>query len=77
MPGPQGGMPGPQGGMPAACRAPFERPDKVHLRWEIKELRPPGGDPPAQKTGLRWVSRFACSTGLASAKYSYDGGPIE
>ena len=23
--------------------------DKVHLRWEIKESLPPGGDPPAQR----------------------------
>ena len=27
--------------------------DKVHLRQEIEACRPPGGDPPAQKTGLR------------------------
>jgi hypothetical protein len=27
--------------------------DKVHLRQEILACRPPGGDPPAQKMGLR------------------------
>ena len=33
----------------SACHAPFERPDKVHLRQEIKASRPPGGDPLGRK----------------------------
>ena len=27
--------------------------DKVHLRQAFQKTHPPGGDPPAQKTGLR------------------------
>ena len=33
----------------SAFRAPFERPDKVHLRQEIKASRPPGGYPRCRK----------------------------
>ena len=33
--------------------------DKVHLRQGILAYRSPGGDPPAQKTGLRLGNTFS------------------
>jgi hypothetical protein len=58
----------------AACHAFYEggQGDKVHLRQEILACRPPGGDPPAQKTGLRLGKGTPSRAQNASPLVPYD-----